>query len=241
MSSTNNSATKTSQPATIEVLGRRNSANVQKVMWTLGELGLTYQRRDVAGSFGLPAGYEKLNPNPVVPTIRDGDLTLWESNACVRYLAHTYGNQADATPGLWPANNHVLALADQWMEFSRSDFSIHFFNVFLNKIRLPAAKAKPALVESGVAGCAKVYAQLDAHLANHAYLAGDEFSMGDIPVGTFTYRYMEMDIDRPSLPNVERWYKTLRQREAYAKHVAIPFGRNSEEWDAAEQANAGIQ
>ena len=75
----------------IEVMGRRNSANVQKVMWVLGELALDYERLDVAGSFGLPDGYEKLNPNPVVPTIRDGNLVLWESNAIVRYLAREYG------------------------------------------------------------------------------------------------------------------------------------------------------
>ena len=68
----------------ITVLGRRNSLNVQKVMWTLGELDLAYDRKDVAGSFGVDAAYLALNPNGVVSTIVDGDLTLYESNACVR-------------------------------------------------------------------------------------------------------------------------------------------------------------
>ena len=38
----------------IEVMGRRNSANVQKVMWTLGELGLDDGRHcaDVGASRG---------------------------------------------------------------------------------------------------------------------------------------------------------------------------------------------
>ena len=105
----------------IEVFGRRNSANVQKVMWVLGELGLAYKRHDVAGSFGVPPGYSELNPNPVVPTIRDGDLTLWESNACVRYLSREYGSLeglgADTDrPMLWPQDRNTLAHADQWME-----------------------------------------------------------------------------------------------------------------------------
>lgn len=226
---------------TIEVIGRRNSANVQKVMWTLGELGLGYQRTDAAGSFGLPDGYSALNPNPVVPTIRDGDLVLWESNACVRHLARTYADHPGATSNLCPQDSQSLALADQWMEWSRSDYSQHFFQVFLNKIRLPQGKARPELVAPAVAALGKVYAQLDAHLAKHAFVGGQDFSMGDIPAGTFTYRYMEMDIERPGLPNVERWYQALTQRPAYAQHVMIPFGRNSAEWDAAEQANAGIQ
>lgn len=225
----------------IEVIGRRNSANVQKVMWTLGELGLGYQRIDAAGSFGLPQDYALLNPNPVVPTIRDGDLVLWESNACVRHLSRTYANNSQATPNLCPQDVRSLALADQWMEWSRSDYSQHFFQVFLNKIRLPEGKARPELVEPAVAALGKVYGQLDQHLGKHAYVGGAQFSMGDIPVGTFSYRYMEMDIERPALPNVERWYQTLTERAAYAKHVMIPFGRNSAEWDAAEQANAEVQ
>jgi len=225
----------------IEVIGRRNSVNVQKVMWTLGELGLDYQRTDAAGSFGLPEGYAKLNPNPIVPTIRDGDLVLWESNACVRHLARTYQANPGATAGLCPELPQSLALADQWMEWSRSDFTQHFFQIFLNKIRLPEGKARPELVPPAVAGLGKVYQQLDQHLAKHEYVAGDAFSMGDIPVGAFSYRYFEMDIERPALPQVERWYKSLTQRENYARHVMIPFGRNSAEWDAAEQANADIQ
>ena len=56
----------------IEVLGRRNSANVQKVMWAIGELGLEYTRHDVGGSFGYPDDYP--NPNRVVPTIKDLSL-----------------------------------------------------------------------------------------------------------------------------------------------------------------------
>ena len=60
-------------------------------MWTAGELGIEYAREDMGGSFGFSDEYLRLNPNKVVPTIRDGDLSLWESNACVRYLARTYG------------------------------------------------------------------------------------------------------------------------------------------------------
>ena len=97
----------------ITVLGRRNSANVQKVMWTLGELGLDYRREDVGGSFGFPADYA--SPNPVVPSIVDDGLTIWESNACVRYLARTYGEGS-----LWPTDKAELASADMWMEWQRS-------------------------------------------------------------------------------------------------------------------------
>ena len=93
----------------IKVLGRRNSANVQKVMWALGELALDYQRENIAGSFGFPDDYP--NPINVVPTILDGDITVWESNACVRYIARQYGDGS-----LWPDDPKTLAQADQWMD-----------------------------------------------------------------------------------------------------------------------------
>jgi hypothetical protein len=42
--------------------------------------------------------------------------------------------------------------------------------------------------------------------------------MADIPAGTTLFRYFEMDIERPDVPNVEAWYVWLRQRPAYQEH-----------------------
>ncbi|MFK7912671.1 MAG: glutathione S-transferase family protein [Pseudomonadales bacterium] len=220
----------------IEVQGRRNSLNVQKVMWTLGELGLDYQRQDVGGSFGFPDDYASSNPNGVIPTIRDGQLTLWESNACVRYLAQRYGAET-----LWPATPEQQALADQWMEWQRSEVGTAFFQVFVNKIRLPEEQAEQQQIGRGIAGLRRWYRLLDAHLAHHDYVAGERFSAGDIPLGAMTYRYLHLDIERAELPHVQRWYHLLSRRPAYQHHVMIPFGANHAEWHAAELANAGIQ
>ena len=222
--------------AVIEVMGRRNSANVQKVMWVLGELALDYKREDVAGSFGVPEGYDKLNPNPIVPTIRDGDLVLWESNACVRYLAREYGAGV-----LWPTDRNTLALADQWMEWQRSDISMGFFPMFMNMIRLPAEQANPEAARRGAVNCGKAFQQLDAHLANHDYVAGSELTMGDVPLGPMIYRYLNMDIERPEIPHVRAWYERLAERPAYQRHVMIPFGANPAEWNELERASAGVQ
>lgn len=84
----------------LTVWGRKNSINVQKVMWTVGELGLEYRRHDVGRQFGgldTPE-FLALNPNGLVPVIEDGGTVVWESNAVVRYLAAKYG-----AGGLWAA------------------------------------------------------------------------------------------------------------------------------------------
>ena len=220
----------------ITVWGRRNSMNVQKVMWTLGELGLDYQRHDMAGSFGVTDHYLQMNPNAVVPTITDGDLTLYESKACVRYLARAYDQGS-----LCPQDEKAAAVADQWMDWQCNTFSQGFFMVFFNKIRLPAQSSNPSLIEKGLSQSAALLKQLDHHLSDNKYLAGNEFTMGDIPLGAMLYRYFTMDIPRPELPMVERFYQLLCDRSAYEKHVMIPFGTNSDEWLIEEKRNAGIQ
>ena len=97
----------------LKVWGRKTSINVQKVMWTIGELGLAHQRFDAGGQFGgldTPE-YARLNPNRLVPTIDDEGFILWESNAIVRHLAQKHGRGK-----LSPADEQTYALADSWMK-----------------------------------------------------------------------------------------------------------------------------
>ncbi len=48
-------------------------------------------------------------------------------------------------------------------------------------------------------------------------------TLADIKTDTSLYRYFELEIERPPLPQVERWYRTLQQRAAFRDHVMIPF------------------
>lgn len=220
----------------IEVLGRRNSANVQKVMWTLGELGVEYVRQDVGGSFGYPENYP--NPNQVVPSLHDGDVTVWESNACVRYLARTYGANSGAD-SLWPEDTAQLALADAWMEWQRSDISNAFFIMF--QIMVRGLSGSPDKLQKLIAQSGQCFAQLDEHLADREYVCGEALSFADIAIGAMTYRYFRLDVARPALPHMQAWQARLEERPAYQKHVMIEFGTNLDEWNAHEAANAGIQ
>ena len=216
----------------IEVFGRRNSANVQKVMWTLGELDLDYVRHDIGGSFGYPDDYP--NPVAVVPTIRDGDITVWESGACVRHLARSYG-----VGTLWPEDPKTLATADMWMEWHRSEISNAFFPLFQAKIRgLPIPEEKQVQM---VSDCGRIFGQLDKQLEGKEFICGSDLTIADMVNGAIMFRYMTLDIERPPLPNLEAWYARLASRPTYQKHVMVEYGTNVEEWAAAEAANAGIQ
>ena len=108
-----------SSPSHVDNLGKKNSVNVQKVLWCCEEIAVEYQRIDAGGDFGIvkTPQYLSLNPNGLVPTIEDDGLVLWESNAIVRYLAAKH-----ATGDLWPDDLKTRAEADQWMDWSSSTF-----------------------------------------------------------------------------------------------------------------------
>ena len=131
------------------VWGRKNSINVQKVMWTVAELGLAHERKDVGGPFGGldTAEYGALNPNRRIPTIVDEDgTTIWESHSCVRYLAARYG-----AGNLWPEDPSARALADRWLDWMQTTLLPDLAPVFIGLIRTPAEKRDMAQIERCIA------------------------------------------------------------------------------------------
>src|SRR3546814_11848526 len=77
----------------LRLLGRRTSANVQKVTWLLTELGIAFQMDDVGGEFGgnRTPEYLRLNPNGVVPALICADTAGWASNPNLSYTANRFG------------------------------------------------------------------------------------------------------------------------------------------------------
>ena len=54
-------------------------------------------------------------------------------------------------------------------------------------------------------------------------MSGSQFGLGDIPLGSSLYRYYTIEIDRPSLPNLARYYDQLIERQAYRDHVMVDY------------------
>jgi glutathione S-transferase len=204
----------------LKIWGRDNSINVQKVMWTVGELGLAHRRIDAGGRFGGldTPDYGALNPNRLVPTIEDGETVVWESNAIVRYLAGRYG-----AGRLWPVDPARRAEADRWMDWMLTSLQPDMTVVFWGLVRTPPERRDTGRIEASAANLGKIFAILNDHLAARRFVAGEAFTMGDIPVGAACYRYNALPIKRPVLPALEAWYAGLQEREAFRSHVMIPL------------------
>jgi glutathione S-transferase len=206
----------------LKVWGRRSSFNVQKVMWLIGELSLEHHHIDAGGSFGGldAAEFLAMNPHARVPVIRDDDATVWESHAILRYLAARHG-----AARFWSDDPAARADVDGWMDWSQTSLQPDFLvGVFWGFYRTPEDKRNWPAIRASLARCASHFAKLEQLLDGRTYLLGDTLSLADITAGTSLYRYFELDIERPRLPQIERWYRTLQEREAFCTHVMIPFG-----------------
>jgi glutathione S-transferase len=187
-------------------------------MWAIGELGLPHERVDAGMAFGKvnEDWYLKMNPNARVPTIEDDGFVLYESNVIVRYLCMKHGK-------LCPQDLKTRAVAEQWMDWQQTTIGPAITPVFWGLIRTPPAQRDMKAIGEAAVQLGKLYQQLDAHLAGRDFVAGREFSMGDITLGTMTYRFFAMDIERPAVPNLKRWYDRLMERTAYRDHVVMPL------------------
>lgn len=202
----------------LNIWGRKNSSNVQKVMWTVGELGLPHEHVEAGGAFGgnREPSYLAMNPNGLVPTIQDGDLVLWESNAIVRYLSGKYGAGT-----LAPSDIATRARAEQWMDWQLSTVNALMVTTYWGLVRTPLEKRDHAAIEAARLKFTEALQIVDAQLGKTRFLAGDAFCMGDIPLALMAHRYLFLFPDHPSLPNMERWYASLSSRKAFQDHVAV--------------------
>jgi glutathione S-transferase len=201
----------------LKIWGRKNSSNVRKALWIAEELGLPYESVEAGGAFGLVDGaeYRAKNPNGRVPMIEDGDFVLWESNAIVRYLAARHAPDS----ALYPADSQARAVADKWMDWTTSTFADPFRHVFWGVLRTPAEQQDWVQINGAIKTVQGLLVMVDEALANQPYLSGDEFGMGDIPLGSFIYAWFEMPIERPAMHHLQAWYERLKARPAYQAAV----------------------
>jgi glutathione S-transferase len=199
--------------------GRLNSINVQKVVLALEEIGAPYERIDAGRGFGVndtPA-YEAMNPNRLVPVLKDGDFVLWESHAIVRYLAAKHPGS-----GLMPDDLKLRADADRWMDWMHTAFNPAFGVAFHGLVRSPGSQTQSAIEES-LTKSEEMAAILDARLADRPYVAGDAFSMGDIPVACGAHRWLNLPADKAERPHLRRWYARIMARPAAQRVLTLPI------------------
>ncbi len=206
--------------AKITLIGRSTSVNVQKALWALHETKVPFEWQESDSKIGWPSNpdYLKINPNGRVPSlIVDGQIVR-QSNVIVRYLASTY-----ARGTLWPEDPLARAWADEWMDWQQTELSANLTPVFWGLIRTPPQKRDMKAINESIGKLHGNFKVLDGHLSGKKYVAGDTFTMGDIPVGAALYRYMAMPYERPAMANVKAYYERMLERPAFQSDIVMPL------------------
>jgi glutathione S-transferase len=206
----------------LKIWGRANSVNVQKVLWCLRELDLSYERIDAGMAFGRnnEADYLTMNPNGRVPTLVDGDFVLWESNSVMRYLALAYA------PGssIYPQAPKRRASVDRWLDWTLSTLQPVDRPVFWALVRTPVAQRDMVAIQRDVDAEAVQWRIIDAELSTRRFIEGDDFTIADIAIGAYARRWFGVEgVTKPHLAHLERWFGQFASRPGFQQFVAPPM------------------
>jgi glutathione S-transferase len=206
----------------IQIWGRANSVNVQKVLWCSRELGVAFERIDAGMQFGrnTDSDYLAMNPNGRVPTMVDGDFVLWESNSIMRYLALAHGDGAT----LYPADPRIRAGIERWLDWTLSTLQPVERPLFWGLVRTPLAQRDMTAMQTAADTAAVQWHIIDSHLVDRSMLEGETFTLADIAVGAYARRWLGVEgVVKPVLPNLARWFEALSRRPAFQEFVAPPM------------------
>lgn len=203
----------------LTILGRTSSINVRKVLWLCDELDLDYLREEWGDGFQSTHSPEfmALNPNAMIPVLKDDELVIWESNAILRYLANAYGGE-----WLYPPHPQSRAPIDQWMDWQSTELNTSWRYAFMSLVRHSPAHQDPRLLAAACKGWSHTMSILNQQLEKTGrYVAGRNFTLADIPVGLAVNRWFETPLDHPDYPAVRHYYERLTERHGYTV-----WGRN---------------
>ena len=195
---------------------------MQAVLWCLAELNLPFERINAGYIHGVvdSPDYLAMNPNGLVPTLIDGDgPPLFETGAILRYLAGQYAPEC-----FWPTDAVQRAQTDKWTEWAKINIALKFTApVFWLVVRSAPLRQNPETIAANLHVLEKYLRIADERLATHQYLAGSDFTLADIQMGHCLYRYYDIAIERPDLPNLRRYFDRLSSRPAYQKYVKADY------------------
>jgi glutathione S-transferase len=200
----------------LKIWGRASSSNVQKVLWCCAELDIPFERIDVGGPFGgnRDPEYLGMNPNGLVPTVKDGDLIMWESNTICRYLATAHDGER-----LYPRDPAARTHVERWMDWQLAVIGPPMGQLLFGLVRSTPETRDHRAIETARRRAASAWTIVEDELKDQPYLAGAELSLAEIVLGTQIYRWFAFAVERPDLPNLRAWHDRLHQRPGFKKYI----------------------
>ena len=209
----------------IMLYGRPTSARTQKVMLALAELGLEYDYVLASATMGpegsvakggTPFGvvhtqkYYDINPTRTIPTLDDNGYILWESNAIVQYLGMRYNSRLFYGDDVYLCNSAL-----RWMMWENNRLITPMHNIVEQRFRVPAHARNNELQIRSEKMLIDEFMIVENQLTKTRYIAGNTWSMGDIPISIRCHRFYLLDIPKPKMPNLESYYERIKKRVSF--------------------------
>ena len=196
--------------STPQLYGTSGSRALRSI-WAIEETGIKYEHipTHFSGDSKTPE-YLAINPNGRIPTLVDGDLTLFESMAINLYLTRQYGGS------LYPDNPADQARANQWSVWAISEIEPYQMQIVVQKLFMPEDKRDPTVIEAAGRNLERPLAVLDAQLAEKPYLLDGQFTVADLNVAAVMLLLGMVEHDYSSHENVARWAAACYERPALA-------------------------
>jgi glutathione S-transferase len=194
-----------------------------RALWMAEELGLVYEHLPIEiGDAGARAPeFLKINPNGRLPFIEDDGFVLFESLAITLYLAKKH-----STGKLYPGTLQGEAKAWQWTSWALNEVDRGVNIWSLHAVRQPQAERDAAKRDEALKVVASPFKVLDAALANHPYLLGDDFTVADLNVAAVISRAVDMDLS--AVPKLKAWLSRCLERPAARKALVLKTKADNE-------------
>jgi glutathione S-transferase len=190
------------------------SQHARRVVSLLEAASLQYELRHVDMGKGehLSAAYLAINPNHQVPTLIDGDLTLHESNAILRYLCHKHG-----LTDWYPSDLKHRARVDQWLDWNQSRLSPAVIDIVRNKVFLGDKGDKTAIAR-GEERLRELGPILEAGLGADVFLTGAGPTIADLSVASNLFQLGFADAIPPGA-RIAAWYGRVGALDCFRKSL----------------------
>lgn len=151
----------------------------------------------------------KLNPNGKVPTLVDGDFTIWESNAILLYLGKRFVPNT-----LIPQGLPQLGVMLEWMFFEATQLSRTVGSARFLTRYMPPERVNPQELARTREQANRAIKILNGHLAGQDFLAGS-YSLADISCYAQLVVASEGKIGLDDFQAIQRWQKRVEDQPGY--------------------------
>ena len=183
-----------------------------RVMWLCEELNIDYeiQNVDFSKEFRFSEQWLKINPLGKLPSLRDGDILLFESCAMIQYILDKYGvGKLQPSPS---TTSYAYFL--QWLWFSEATFARPIGEIVNHRREFPDEQEIPEVVQEMQSRIYKCLDALNEALEGKDFILGKDFTAADISLG-YSLLIAQNRIDKEFPEKVDKYWGNISSRRAF--------------------------